>query len=74
MTKITKPLLRYVGNYVIRLTVDGVEIREKRRRAWSAPLSWGYIHQKAWDTDGVSEHRRTRRDRKRKHFGRGFQI
>jgi hypothetical protein len=73
-TKLSKPLVRDVGDYLVRLTVDGVEIREKGRRGWSAPLPWSFIHLKAWDEHGISERPAQRSGKKRNHFKRGFQI
>ena len=62
-TKLTKPLSRVIGEYVVTLSLDGIAIREKGKRLTAGPIPVGAVYQRAIQADVE----RTRRTRTRHH-------
>ena len=55
-------------NYVVRLTQEGMYIREKGRRAWYGPLEYGYLFLQGGKlaADRIREERALKRPAKRR--------
>lgn len=63
MTKLERPVTRVVstsrGELVVRMTADGIEIRERNRRKTYPLLSWTRLHVQAAEL-AAAEHRKPR--------------
>ena len=44
-SKLTKPVEREIGSYIVTLTEHGLEPREKGRRLTVGPFSYGLLYQ-----------------------------
>lgn len=43
MTKLSKDLDREIDGYIVRISPQGLLIREKGRRKWFGPLPYGHL-------------------------------
>ena len=43
LTELRTPLVRRIGNLVVRIETDGVRVRYHRRRAWSKLVPWDQV-------------------------------
>ena len=70
MVELTKPIVRRLGNLVVRIAREGISIKEYRCRSWLGPVPWGSVELEAGKIEaGFAAAHNPRKPRRRRMAG-----